>query len=1047
MTINARERKEWEMPQLTGYNRVAPRATLYPFENLEFALTLDEEQSKWYKSLNGNWKFKLFNNPESLLDESTASDFDDLSWHEILVPGNWTLQDVGDYPQYTNVKMPFPNKPPYVPKKNPTGLYRRSFNIDSEWNNRRTVIHFAGVESMYYVYVNGKKVGMSKGSRTPAEFDITEFIVKGKNTLAVEVIRWSDGSFIEDQDHWWMAGIYRDVYLYSTETTFIQDLFVRGDLDDNYENGSLFIEAKIDSLTETLDMYQMEFELYDPSEKKILSSPETIKCNAVPINSFKKQQNKELTNNIFRITYDIQKPLQWNSETPNLYKIVILLKNKEGKIVEITSSRIGFRKIEIKNKELLINGQPVLIKGVNRHDHDEKTGKTVSKENMLKDIKLLKKFNFNAVRTSHYPNDVIWYDLCDEYGIYVIDEANIESHDYYDAICREPHYAPAFLDRVMRMVHRDKNHPCIFQWSLGNESGYGPNHDMAAGFIKGYDSSRLLHYEGTIHHEWGQGGVSYESKKGSHATDTFCPMYPSIEAIKKWINEVDDPRPYIPCEYAHAMGNSGGSLKDYWDIFKNLHGVQGGFIWDWMDQGLKKTDEFGVDYWAYGGDFGEDIHDFDFCINGMIWPDRTPHPPMYEFKKLAQPIEVKPLSLEDGKFKICNEKYFSDLSEFKGTWELLIDGDVVQTGFLPELTAKPQETQEISVNFEKPQMKIKQECHLIFHFIQKNDTPALKAGHEVAWEQFAMPFKGDKQNQKKELQKILLKETDSSAIITCGELTIKVDKENSIISNITFAGDSLFYECPTLNLWRATTDNDGIRGWSGQEDKPMGQWLNAGFNKLKIKEKFIKLEKVNEGVAIACRIIWIGSDKNKEIVHKQIATITSEGKIVVENTIDYNSQLPSLPRVGVKMTTPKDFEILEWFGRGPHENYIDRDAGAPVRHYHSTVDEQYVPYILPQTHGNKTDNRWMKLSNEKISLIFKSDQRFEFTVSHYTDKDIFSSYHTNELERKKRKETFITIDHIQRGVGTGSCGPQTRDEYCIKPDVYKFKYTIEALKK
>lgn len=1041
--VNGR-RREWEMPELPGYNRVSPRATLYPFERVEDALTLERAKTPWFSLLNGEWKFSLVDRPESVGKEVLEPDYDDSAWRMITVPANWTLQGTGDKPMYTNAMMPFDHPHPFVPEENPTGVYRTTFSIDDGWKKRRTVIHFAGVESMYYVYVNGEQVGMSKGSRTPAEFDLSEYLVEGENALAVKVIRWSDGSFIEDQDHWWMAGIYRDVYLYSTDDVFIQDLFARGDLDETCTDGQLNIQATIGCVDERLDEYTFEVELYDRDGVKVISLEEPQNCNAIPtgrnVGNYAKEDH---SNNIFDLSMDVPSPAKWTAETPNLYTVIAVLRDNNGKVIETTSTRIGFRRIEIKNKELLINGKAVLIKGVNRHDHDGKTGKTVSRETMIKDIKLLKQFNFNAVRTAHYPNDSMWYDLCDEYGIYVMDEANVEAHAFYNSVCRDPRYANAFLDRVMRMVHRDKNHACIYQWSLGNESGYGPNHDIAAGFVRGYDKSRLLHFEGACLEVWHQTLPVYEPGWGAAVNDTFSPMYPRVEHMVRWAKEVDDPRPYIPCEYSHAMGNSNGSLKEYWHAFKTVHGLQGGYIWDWVDQGLTKTDEHGVEYWAYGGDFGEKIHDFDFCINGLVWPDRTPHPALYEFKKLVQPVEVTAVNLATGRIRIHNEHCFADLTPYRAQWELLVDGRVVQAGMVGELTAAAGETQEFGLDIHAPQMRKGQECHLNVRITLKEETPWCDAGHEVAWEQFEMPFAGAEEVQRETFE-VTLEQNESQAIIRAGELELVIDTIAASIDGLNFDGKPLLETQPQLHTWRAGTDNDAIRGWTGQDHKPFYQWKAAGLCDLKPVER--RVEIVRKGNDVVAEFIIINKAGEKTISHIQTVTVNNHAEILVSNKVEFDKDLPSLARVGIRMELVEGFEALEWFGRGPHENYIDRDAGAALGCYCSTVSNQYVPYILPQAHGNKTATRWFALENNSTRVLFTADSQFEFSASHYSDEDLFASYHTNELEHKKRLQTMITIDKAQRGVGTGSCGYQPPPEYCIEPDVYEFGYSIRVSK-
>ncbi len=1027
--------KPWETPELTGINRIPARATLYPYTTVEDALLMDRSKSS-FVSLDGNWKFNLYEKPEVVEQEVFNSDYNDSAWGNIVVPGNWTVQDKGDLPIYCNVQMPFKIEPPFVPEMNPTGIYRTEFNIEEGFENKRTIIHFAGVESAFYLYVNGKQAGFSKDSRTPQEFEISDFIKAGKNSLSVMVIRWSDGSFLEDQDHWRMAGIHREVYIYTQEKVYIEDVFVKAGLDDDYVDGTLNVKIKIMNKNAVKDIYSIDFSVYDRAGKRIILDENTRETNGRPhVHTWDPEQTK--LGNSIRLNYSVEKPLKWTAETPNLYVAVVTLKDSTGKIVEATSTRFGFRKVELKNKEMLINGKAVLMKGVNRHDHHEFNGKTVDRATMIKDIELLKQFNFNAVRCAHYPNDVMWYDLCDEHGIYLVDEANIEAHEFYDFLCRDSRFLPAFMDRVTRMVQRDKNHPSIIQWSLGNESGYGQNHDACAGWIRGFDDSRLLHYEGATRMEYGQAENSFEPGRGNRVTDIFCPMYPTLENMVKWATEVDDPRPYIPCEYSHAMGNSNGSLKDYWHLFETVKGLQGGFIWDWVDQGLKKYDENGVGYWAYGGDYGEKYHDFDFCINGMIWPDRTPHPSMYEFKKLTQPFAVKALSLIGGEFEILNKKYFTTLDDLDVTWELMVNGIAVQSGLLGSYSIEPDATVKVRVPFKKPVMNAGDECHLNFHFVMNQDTSWCAKGHELGWEQFEMPFVSSLDDAPKSQKNVTVIEKDSELILEANNSKLIVSLDTNSVKSISVKGKTVVSSGIELNMWRAVTDNDGIRGWSGQDFKPMGLWMSAGFHELKTVSA--KVESNLDTITI--KKVWVGTDKAKEIEHILTLSMDESGEILASNFISADSELPSLPRAGVTFTVEEGFEELAWFGKGPQENYIDRDAGYPVGQYCSTVTDQFTPYILPQECGNKCDVRWFTLQDSSNRIEFKTDDRFEFSVSHYGSKELFSRTHTNELV--KNEKTFVTVDKIQRGVGTGSCGPQTRPEYCVEPGEYSFDFKIK----
>ncbi len=1042
--------RPWEQPELTQLNRLPMRSTLYPFANIQQAKTGIGDASPWYSSLNGDWTFCLVSHPEEAPVAFMQPDARENDFQSISVPGNWTMQGY-DKPHYTNIQMPWKNDPPHVPSQdNPTGLYRRSFKVPASWRGRRVVLHFGGVESMLCVYVNGTFVGMSKDSRLPAEFDISGYVKSGDNMLAAMVIRYCDGSYVEDQDHWWMAGIYRDVYLYSTADTYIQDVFATASLDHHYEDGLLSVKTQLGFAKEPRRDYQVEALLYDKT-KKVATLAGMISC------SYRVSQY-ELT-----LKGKVKRPRQWSSEVPHLYTLVVVL--KDGKrVIETTSCRVGFRSIAVKGRELLINGKPVLIRGVNRHDHHDALGKTIPRETMIKDIEVLKQFHFNAVRTAHYPNDPLWYDLCDAYGLYVLDEANIESHDNYSTLCRDPRWSQAFYERCMRMVARDKNHPCVIGWSLGNESGYGENHDRVAAAIRRYDPSRFLHHEGTLKPTWHQSGNTYEMH-GSRSNDILGPMYPSIDELRRLGSVVakEEYRPYIPCEYSHAMGNSNGSLEEYWDLVKTRHGLQGGFIWDWVDQGILQVSGVGSGWdltelkgkaleaaraechkpgggyhWAYGGDFGDEPNDANFCINGMVWPDRTPHPAMYEFKKLVQPISIKYVK---GKLRIRNEQDFLDLNWLQGEWAVKCTGKIVQKGQLPSLHTQPGKQDEIALSLRSVDLEPGDELFLLVQFKTRQKMPWCPRGHLVAWEQFAL-----RQNRKKvssqrgKLPRPSVVDHKNRIQVVAGTKEFVFDKGEGILSSLRSAGEDIITVGPRLQVWRAATDNDGIKKWSGQRNKPLGKWLDAGLDQLCFEKSEVSVVSKGSGVQVSIRQKAYGCSSDNGFEHLHTYFITADGCVSVKNLVTSFGQLPSLPRIGVTMQLVPGFETLSWFGRGPHETYCDRKAGAWVDLYKSTVAEQYVPYIMPQEHGNKVDVRWLQLENGKHKIRFTADQTMECSASHFTAADLYAAFHTSELV--PRKEIIVNIDWGQRGLGTGSCGPQTLPAHEILPGSYAFGYSL-----
>jgi beta-galactosidase len=1013
---------DWENPQVVGINKLPAHATLVPYPDAALALTGQREASPLVRSLNGSWRFLYAANPSVVPDKAFDTRTDPSGWDEIQVPGNWMMQGY-DKPIYTNVKMPIPTDPPHVPQDdNPTGVYRRTFEIPLEWADREIMVCFDGVESAFYLWINGQQVGYSQGSRLPAEFDITPYVRLGENVIAAMVIRWSDGSYVEDQDHWWMAGIYRDVWLYATPKVHIADVFCRTDLDAAYRDAVLHVRARVDIhdgvATEGFSVAMQLFDVHRQAVSESVSSPLVVSPIQVPHVDLEQQ---------------VIAPAKWSAEQPSLYTLLVSLLDPDGHVVEVESFKIGFRKVEIVNRELHINGQPVLFKGVDRHDHHDRLGKWVPLQDMIAEIKLMKRFNINAVRTSHYPNDARWVDLCDEYGIYVIDEANIECHGVYNKLPNDPQWTHTFVERGKRMVERDKNHPCVILWSLGNESGYGPNHDALAGWIRGYDPTRPLHYEGAIRPDW---------KGGQLSSDVVCPMYPPIERIVAYAQDPTNTRPLIMCEYAHSMGNSTGNLREYWEAIESNHGLQGGFIWDWIDQGILKVDERGQEYWAYGGDFGDEINDGNFCINGLIWPDRTPHPAMYEVKKVCQPIGFKALDLTTGTIEVVNKQYFADLGSFQGSWELSADGETLQSGHftLPDLP--PQQRCEVTLPIEQPALAPGAECFLMVRFALSQDTPWAPSGHVVAWEQWPMPFTVPA--ARLDIQSaatVQLAETAGTVTITGVDFSLVFDKTRGQIVSWTWRGTELLQNGPALNIWRAPTDNDGIK-LRPDRQVLLKLWLEAGLDRLQNHPLEVTVEQVlPQAVRILAHTRASAEGGTGTFEHRHTYTIYGTGDVIVENTIAADASLPPLPRVGLTMTLPAGFEQIMWFGRGPHENYVDRHVSAAVGLYRGTVDEQYVPYIMPQENGNKTEVRWVALQNQAgIGLLAVGMPHLEVSASHFTAGDLYKALHTNELVR--RPETVLNLDLKQCGLGGASCGPGTLPQYLVLPGEYTFSVRL-----
>ena len=1073
----------WTTPEVTGINRLPGRATLYPYDSEAAALAGDREASPWWRSLDGQWRFHLVPRPEAAPPGFSQSDFDDSGWDHIAVPGNWTCQGY-DAPIYTNVQMPWDEQPPGVPRQdNPTGLYRTSFEVPARWRRRRVVLHLGGVESCFRVWVNGCEVGLGKDSRVPSEFDITTFINwqaptpkprrpktgshrgRDANQLAVEVIRWSDGSHLEDQDHWWMAGIHREVYLYSTEPMHLEDLFARGDLDESCTDGELSLKVRLGEQETWPEGWSLRARLIDARGKEVFRNPLTANCpGSGQIGS---------AGRVVKLSAPVKRPRQWSAEAPELYTVVVSLVKPSGKVAEATSCRVGFRRIDLGHRELRVNGRVVLFKGVNRHDHDDETGKTVSRERMRQDVEVMKRLNVNAVRTSHYPNNPAWYDLCDEYGLYVIDEANIECHAFQpaDRLAQDPRWTAAFVDRCQHMVERDKNHPSILMWSLGNESGYGVNHDAAAGWIRGFDPSRLVHYEGAIRAHWSDsyGGGAKQAGHGALSSDVICPMYPQVKSLVEFSrDDFPETRPLIMCEYSHSMGNSNGCLKEYWDAIESLPGLQGGFIWDWVDQGLTKTDERGVKYWAYGGDFGEQRHDANFCINGLVWPDRTPHPGAAgEVKYCYQYVGVG-AGRRQTEFGVHNKHDFLDLGHLQGYWSLQVDGRVVKKGRLQRLRTAPGATETVKLPLELPRMESGQECFLDVWFAARQDTRWCEKGYEVAREQLpiaaaraapagsAKPSKATPKRTSEPTRRAagLIGSEAVSADVSSGALYLstsdtcaRLDLESGALTGLSHDGRELLERGPRAFLWRAPTDNDGVKSWSGQEHKALGRWWKLGLHRQAWETIKVTRRRAGGLPSLSSTALLRGTDDGGGVhdlgEHRQVFAMQVDGALRVDNTLKLSHGVADLPRIGVELVLAAGLEQFEWLGRGPGENYPDRKAGSHVGHYASTVTELYVPYILPQENGARCDVRWCALHDGGTGLLMAGAGPMIVSALHHPAEDLTAAFHTDEL--RPQPEVYVHLDVAQRGLGTASCGPDTLPEYHLAGGTWRWTYCIQPV--
>ncbi|MBT8299141.1 MAG: DUF4981 domain-containing protein, partial [Maribacter sp.] len=832
---------DWENPEVFGINKLPPHAYFIPFQNKESALSFDNSVSDRYQLLNGYWDFKFLNNPDDTPEGFYTLEYDISAWDSIPVPSNWQMEGHG-IPIYANISMPFETNPPFVPHEgNETGLYRHSFNIDTSWSQDKIILAFDGVQSAFYLWVNGMKVGYSEGSMTTAEFNVSPYIKAGENTLALQVIRWSDGSYLENQDFWRLSGVYRDVYLYRKPKTNFNDFQVVTDLDDNYYNATLSLNIQLEDASAIYEG-SVQFLLLDEAGQEILNETSAFE-----------QAN-------IRVNFPVQNPKKWTAETPNLYTLVMNLKADNGSLESI-AKKIGFRKVEIKNGQVLINGVAPLFKGVNRHEFDPYKGRALDEASMIRDVKMMKQYNFNAVRTSHYPNQTRWYELCDEYGLYVMDEANLESHDlwmnYNRSPVKYPEWKDAIVARGVSMAKRDKNFASVVMWSLGNEAGYGPNIDAMGEAIRTIDeSSRPIHYEskdiGIGLNEFQEanvfgkikGGMMLFEKMGGPAKQEIgSTMYPMPEKAQE--NALADTiRPYIICEYAHAQGNSTGHFKQFWDIFEKNPTMQGGFIWDWVDQGLVKKDEKGNEFYAYGGDFGDEIGDSNFCINGLIFPNREPHPALEEVKKVQQFVTFDAVDLEKGIFKITNKYFHQNLNFAQLIWNLTASGERINNGNMATASLKPGESQEVQIPINQNTFHKNKDYHLTLSLILNDTLNWANAGHEVAWEQFTLAQAENEIEVTATGSPINKATSDNSITFENDAFSLTFNTENGLLENYLKSGNQLFTLGPKPNLWRAPTDND-----RGNPNIPFlvsngTQWTNMGLDQMQTHVSKYSIETV-----------------------------------------------------------------------------------------------------------------------------------------------------------------------------------------------------------
>lgn len=1003
---------DWENPQMLERHREPAHATLIPYPDEASALTGNPGVSPFFRSLTGDWKFYYSESPQKAPKGFEQESFDLSQWDTISVPSNWQMLGYGR-PQYVNVLYPFPVDPPRVPNENPTGSYRTNFTIPEDWDGHPVFIHFSGVDSAFQLWVNGQKVGYSQGSHMPSEFNLTPFIHSGVNTLAVRVFQWSDASYLEDQDMWRMSGIFRDVFLFAVPGVHLRDVSIQATPEG--AEGVLKIRSDLEDYGEQpREGLGIKARLINKTGKTVFEDS---------FNGTSRFESGEEMG--IEIEARISNPMLWTAEEPNLYTLLLTLTAPDGGTLEVLRFSVGFRRIEIREAQLFVNGKPIKIRGVNRHEFHPDLGHAVPFEAMLQDIRLMKQHHINAVRCSHYPPDPRWLDLCDQYGLYVIDEADLETHGFEPAgdwsqLAKDPEWKQAFLDRAERMVERDKNHPSIIIWSLGNEAGYGPNHDAMATRIREIDSSRPIHYE-----------RAYDSP----VMDMVSVMYPELSTLIEQGKRTDDPRPFFMCEYAHAMGNGPGNLKEYWDAIRTYPRLLGGCIWEWADHGIRQYTDSGQEWFAYGGDFGEIPNDSNFCIDGLASPDRVPHSGLIEYKKILEPVFTEAIDLNTGRFRITNRYDFLSLKHLAGYWSLICGDQILEQGKLPVLDIPAGESQEISISYSIPE---KTDCWLNIRFLLEEETAWAPIGYEMAWAQFELPAESDSIEKIAQDETPLLKvqETEHEIEIAGENFKVSFDKNKGTLAEWEYQGQSIMEDGPRMNFWRAPTDNDIYMA---------NEWRRVGLNRLVARIDTVHLEEVTPEKLLIRVTASLAADGMRPVFnYKQDWMIYGTGDIVIKTELSPLAELSTLPRIGLRMSLPGEMEQFEWAGRGPHESYPDKKQSARFGIYRGTVSEQYYPYIKPQENGNKTDVRWAVVTNERgIGLFVSGESPLNLGVSHYTPEDLTQVKHTYELI--PREETILTIDDKMCGLGSNSCGPGPLAEYLIKPEETRFTVRLRPI--
>lgn len=1001
--------KTWENHQIDGINRMPARAHFLTFPSKEKALLNNNRYTHAFKNLNGVWKFMFLDAPEYSPEGFFNSDFDVTKMDDITVPGNWQLQGYGKM-HYSDLWYNFPINPPYVPTENPTGIYKRTFFVEESYRDKKIIIRFCGVDSAYHLWINGKEVGYSKVARNESEFDITDIIRVGEeNDVTVRVYQWSDGTYLEDQDMWWESGIFRDVELIGVPKDGINDYKVIADLDDEYKNGIFKVEAFLRTTKEV----NVTFELVDAGENTVFTKTVVAKEGKACIDE---------------VIADVN---HWTAETPYLYKLFMTVED-DGQIVEVIPQNVGFRNIRLNGETFLVNGVAIKFKGVNRHDYSPQNGRVVSREEIEKDIILMKQFNINAIRTSHYPNSYYLYDLCDEYGMYLIAETDLECHGFeltgdYKWITDDPSWELAYVSRMTRMIERDKNHPAIIFWSLGNESAFGCNFRKMTDVAHEMDPTRLVHYEGDFDVE---------------SADVYSTMYTWIENPKKPYLMKDiiekSKKPHIHCEYCHAMGNGPGNLKDYQDLVYAHDKLQGGFVWEWFDHGIESFTESGEKYYRYGGDFGDDPSNKDFCIDGLIMPDRTPSPGLYEYKKVIEPITTTAVDIQKGIINLLSRYDFANLDRFNLVYKVMEDDVILQTGFMAVPSIEARANKDITLPYDLSAIKVKPGAHYYVNisYQLREDTSYASSGHELATAQFELPLY--KEGIMVRPEGILNVEKEHTTLHVKGaNFSLDFNLVNGNLMNIVRDGMQVLSKGPRLTLWRAPISNDM---------EIIDKLKKVYFLHLE-HEVVMNIDYHMEGNILKVEVDTINSTTNSawHFKTKYVYTVCPSGDILidVEGTPSGRVDLAPdmLPRIGVSMHLDKSMEHVRYFGMGPGENYADSKEAAQMGLYANTVDGLFTNYVIPQENGNHMGCKWVSMTNGRgMGLLASTEGDFNFSASWYEDKDLDDAKHTCDLV--KRDYIVFNVDYKQNALGTNSCGQWQLDKYRAKFEDFKLSFRL-----